>query len=39
MERKDAGNTDAFRKLVDGKSKYMVADLGGELKAIQYLLG
>lgn len=29
MERKDTANTDAFQKLVDGKAKYMVADLGG----------
>lgn len=29
MERKDEGNTDEFQKLVEGKAKYMVADLGG----------
>lgn len=30
MERKDEGNTDEFQKLVEGKAKYMVADLGGK---------
>lgn len=29
MERKHEGNTNEFQKLVDGKAKYMVADLGG----------